>query len=85
MTWQTRPKSLRSRSTIIRFSAWSFSDLARARAEVRSWPASWKRGAVPLMGLASRVPPLPPYTTNLSSVSVSGKTGVWCGHQSQSG
>ncbi len=59
-TWQTRPRSLRKRSTIIRFSAWSFSDAARAAAAAASAAASWQRDAVPLMGRASRSPFLLP-------------------------
>lgn len=53
---QTRPRSLRSRSTIIRFSA---RVLASATSASRSWASSCgsaPRGAVPLMGLASATP-----------------------------
>ena len=49
----TRPISLRSRSTIIRFSARSFSDRASASASSRSASASAWRGRVPLIGRVS--------------------------------
>ena len=54
---QTRPRSLRRRSTIIKFSARSFSLLAsRAAMAASRTGSSASRAAVPLMGRASRVP-----------------------------
>ena len=54
--WQTRPRSLRSRSTIIRFSARSFSEASSRAAAAASDAASAPRAAVPLTGRASRLP-----------------------------
>ena len=55
----TRPRSFLSKSTIIKFSARSLTDVAsfEASATSASHPKGWTRGAVPLMGLASRTPP----------------------------
>ena len=50
--------SLRSRSTIIRFSARFFGSAASAAASAASRPASASRGAVPFIGRAS-MPPAP--------------------------
>ncbi len=49
----TRPISLRNRSTIIKFSARSFSDCASASASRRSRSGSAARGRVPLIGRVS--------------------------------
>ncbi|PNH04615.1 hypothetical protein TSOC_009193 [Tetrabaena socialis] len=60
-TSHTRPRSLRSRSTIMRFSARSFSEAASSAAAAASaagFPAT--RAAVPLMGRASSRPPRSP-------------------------
>lgn len=49
----TAPRSVRSRSTIMRFSARVFSLVACSRRSSRSSAASAPRGAVPLIGFAS--------------------------------
>ena len=59
-TSQTLPRSLRSRSTIMRFSARSFSEAARSAAAAASAAGSSLRGAVPLMGRASSSPEMLP-------------------------
>src|SRR5438094_315121 len=51
--WHTRDKSLRSRSTIITFSALSLSLSASARASAASCSGPTLRGRVPLMGRVS--------------------------------
>jgi hypothetical protein len=55
-TSQTRPRSLRSRSTIIRFSALVFAEHANSGGRTSSSTGSSCRGAVPLMGLDSATP-----------------------------
>ena len=52
----TRPRSLRSRSTIIRFSARVLGSAASASRSRASSSGRSPRGAVPLMGLASATP-----------------------------
>ena len=52
----TRPRSLRSRSTIIRFSARFFSSAASAALRSASTAASPHAGAVPFIGRASTRP-----------------------------
>ena len=52
-----RPRSLRAMSTIIKFSACSFSETVRAAACARSWSALRPRGAVPFIGRDSRCSP----------------------------
>ena len=53
---QTRPRSLRNKSTIIKFSARSFTRRSSASASATSaaHPNGARRRAVPLMGFASR-------------------------------
>ena len=59
-TSQTTPRSLRSRSTIIRFSARFFSSARSSLgAGARPRPASRRAGAVPLIGFASTQPSRP--------------------------
>ena len=52
----TRPRSLRRRSQIMRFSARSFTEVARSWANSLSSLGERPRGRVPLIGLASRWP-----------------------------
>ena len=62
---QTRLRSLRTRSTIITFSARFFAERSRAARCAAAWSRSaWSRGAVPLMGLDST--PLPARRRNSS-------------------
>ncbi|SLH95965.1 Uncharacterised protein [Mycobacteroides abscessus subsp. abscessus] len=53
--WQTRPRSLRSRSTIMRFSARVLGLSASSRRSRSSSAGVAPRGAVPLIGLLSTV------------------------------
>ena len=55
--WQKRLRSLRSRSTIMRFSALAFADDSSAALAAASRAGSSERAAVPLMGRASTTPP----------------------------
>ena len=55
-TLQTRPRSLRSRSTIIRFSARVFGSVRKSQLRRRSSAGSSDLAIVPLMGLLDTVP-----------------------------
>ncbi|MNK89234.1 hypothetical protein D3C87_1092370 [compost metagenome] len=63
--WAMRPRSLRSRSTIITFSARFLASAASRRAARASCPASPLRGAVPFIGRVTRCP-APSCSTNSS-------------------
>ena len=65
LTSQTRPRSLRKRSTIMRFSALAFADSTRVALDSASSSGSLWRRAVPLIGRASTIPSAYPFR-NLS-------------------